>query len=164
MNRRQRPLRILCVINLPWDARLGATRVWMELAEQWRAAGHTVDHYSLSEAFPKPTVRNAIVSLRQVRFVGRAARFIRKNAQRYDVIDSLLGTVPFPKTRLEFHGLLVARSVGFYWLYEKFDRHVRTRTPDISRGKLIGRIFYNFTRRRILRSAARAIHHAYLLN
>jgi glycosyltransferase involved in cell wall biosynthesis len=164
MNRRQRPLRILCVINLPWDARLGATRVWIELAEQWRAAGHTVDHYSLSQAFPKPTARNVIVSLRQVRFVGRAARFIRNNAQRYDVIDSLLGTVPFPKTRLRFHGLLVARSVGFYWLYEKFDRHARTRWPDISRGKLIGRIFYNFTRRRILRSAARAIHCADLLN
>jgi glycosyltransferase involved in cell wall biosynthesis len=164
MNRSERPLRILCVVNLPWDARLGATRVWMELAEQWRGAGHTVDHYSLSEAFPQPATRNAIVSLRQLRFVGRAARFIRKNAQRYDVIDSLLGTVPFPKMRLRFRGLLVARSVGFYWLYEKFDRDARIRWPDLARGKLSGRIFYNFTRRHILRSAARAVHHADLLN
>jgi glycosyltransferase involved in cell wall biosynthesis len=164
MNRRERPLRILCVINLPWDPRLGASRVWMELAEQWRAAGHTVAYYSLSEAFPKPTRRNAIVSLRQLRFVGRAARFIRRNAGRYDVIDSLLGTVPLAKTRLHFQGLLVARSVGFYLLYEKFDRHARTRWPDISRGKLIGRLFYNFTRSRALRSAARAIDYADLLN
>ena len=164
MNRSERPLRILCVVNLPWDARLGATRVWMELAEQWRGAGHTVDYYSLSEAFPKPTTRNAIVSLRQLRFVGRAGRFIRRNAQRYDVIDSLLGTVPFSKTRLNFRGLLVARSVGFYWLYEKFDRSARARWPDIARGKLSGRIFYNFIRRRTLRSAACAIHHADLLN
>jgi glycosyltransferase involved in cell wall biosynthesis len=164
MNRHERPLRILCVVNLPWDARLGATRVWMELAEQWRAAGHTADHYSLSDAFPKPTSRNTILSLRQVRFPRRAARFIRKNCARYDVIDSHLGTIPFPKTRLRFHGLLVARSVGFYWLYEKFDRHARTRWPHISRGKIAGHVFYSFTRRYALRSAARAIRHADLLN
>ncbi len=164
MNRSERPLRILCVINLPWDARLGASRVWMELAGQWRGAGHAVDHYSLSEAFPKPTSRNTIFSLRQVLFVRRAARFIRKNASRYDVIDSLLGAVPFSKKRLGFHRLLVARSVGFYWLYEKFDRHARTRWPGISRGKIAGRLFYSWTRRRALRSAAQAIRHADLFN
>jgi glycosyltransferase involved in cell wall biosynthesis len=164
MNRGERPLRILCVVDLPWNARLGAIRVWMELADHWRAAGHTVNHYSLSEAFPKPTSRNVILSLRQMRFASRAARFIRRNASRYDVIDSHLGTVPFSKKRLDFRGLLVARSVGFFWLYEKFDRTSRRRWPDISRGKLTGRIFYNFTRRRVMRSAVRAIHHADLLN
>ncbi len=164
MNRSERPLRILCVVNLPWDPRLGATRVWMELAQEWRAAGHTVDHYSLSEAFPRPTSRNTMLSLRQVLFVRRAARFIRENAARYDVIDSLLGTVPFSKTTLRFHGLVVARSVGFYWLYEKFDRHARVRWPELFRGKLAGRLFYSFTRRHSLRSATRAIRHADLLN
>jgi glycosyltransferase involved in cell wall biosynthesis len=164
MNRSERPLRILCVINLPWDARLGAARVWMELTEQWRAAGHTVDHFSLSEAFPKPTGRNPIISLRQVRFVRRAARFIRKNGSHYDVIDALLGTVPFSKKNLRFHRLLVARSVGFYWLYEKFERHARVRWPEISRGKIAGRLFYTFTRQHALRSAALAVGHADLVN
>src|SRR5437763_5485902 len=139
MSNRQRPLRILCVVNLPWDARLGATRVWMELAEQWRAAGHTVTHFSLTEAFPKPASRNATVSLRQARFPRRAARFIRTNGAQYDVIDALLGTLPFSKKQLCFNGLLVARSVGSYWLYEQFDRAARTRWPDIPRGKIAGR-------------------------
>jgi glycosyltransferase involved in cell wall biosynthesis len=164
MNRRERPLRILCVVNLPWDARLGASRVWMELAEQWRAAGHTVDHYTLGDAFPKPTSHNVVVSLRQIRFIRRAARFIRKNAARYDVIDALLGTVPFAKSHLRFRGLLVARSVGFYLLYEKFHRQARRRWPGFSRGKLVGRIFYSFAREHAFRAAARAIRHADLLN
>jgi glycosyltransferase involved in cell wall biosynthesis len=164
MNRSQRPLHILCVVNLPWDARLGAIRVWIELAEQWRAAGHSVDHFSLDDAFPKPISRNVIYSARQLLFARRAARFIRENAARYDVIDSLLGTLPFPKTRLRFHGLLVARSVGFYWLYEKFERETRARWPDLSRGKIAGRLFYSFTRRLALRSAAKAVEHADLLN
>ena len=43
-----KPLRILVIVNLPWDARLGAIRVWVELAEQWRAAGHVVEKFSLS--------------------------------------------------------------------------------------------------------------------
>ncbi|MGI9115417.1 MAG: glycosyltransferase family 4 protein [Chthoniobacterales bacterium] len=152
------------MINLPWDARLGATRVWMELTQEWRAAGHSVDHFSLSDAFPRPTRRNTVLSLRQLLFVPRAARFIRKNGAGYDVIDSLLGTIPFPKTKLRFDGLLVARSVGFFWLYEKFDRHARNRWPEIPRGKLAGRFFYSFTRRRGLRSARRAIDQADLVN
>ncbi|MBA3833230.1 MAG: hypothetical protein H0X34_15310, partial [Chthoniobacterales bacterium] len=47
-----RPLRILIVLDLPWDVRLGACRVWMELAKQWRAMGHSVEQFSFSEAFP----------------------------------------------------------------------------------------------------------------
>ena len=38
-----KPLRILCIVNLPWDARLGAVRVWFELSEQWKKAGHKID-------------------------------------------------------------------------------------------------------------------------
>ena len=52
METRDNPLRILVMVNLPWDSRLGAVRVYMELAEQWRASGHLVEKYSLSDAFP----------------------------------------------------------------------------------------------------------------
>ena len=160
----EQPLRILCVINLPPDPRLGANRVWLELAKEWRAAGHSVEYFTLNEAFRRATSRNAVLSWRQIRFTRRAARFIRKNAGSYDVIDSLLGTLPFAKTTLEFHGLLVARSVGLYWLYEKCERQARLRWNDIPRGKLTGRIYYNAIRRHILRSSAAAIRQADLLN
>ncbi|MEY2481308.1 MAG: hypothetical protein QOI04_2235 [Verrucomicrobiota bacterium] len=164
MEHSQKPLRILAVVNLAWDRRLGASRVWLELGEEWRAAGHIVDKYSLTDAFPKPSRRSAMIALRQVMFAYRAARFIRKNAARYDVIDALLGTVPFSKKRLGFRGLLVARSVGFYRLYEKFDVFARNRWPDLSRGKLIGRLLYTLTRKRWLKAANDAVRHADLIN
>ena len=164
MESSKKPLRILAVVNLPWDPRLGASRVWIELAEEWRAAGHIVDKDSLTDAFPKPSTRSAVIALRQVMFVYRAAGYIRRNADRYDIIDALLGTLPFSKKRLGFSGLLVARSVGFYRLYEKFDTFARSRWPDLSRGKLVGRIFYRLTKRRWLKTANDSVRHADLIN
>ena len=49
------PLRLLIVINLPWDARLGAARVLIELAREWTRAGHTVEKFCLTNAWPEPT-------------------------------------------------------------------------------------------------------------
>lgn len=156
----EQPLRILAVVNLPWDRKLGASRVWLDLAEQWRAAGHTVDKYCLTDAFPIPSTFSALSLVRQIRFAYRAARYIRKNGARYDVIDSLLGTLPFSKRRLRFAGLLVARSVGFYRLYEKFDVLTQGRWPDLSRG----RVFHRLVKRRAHQAAERSVRHADLLN
>ncbi len=160
----ERPLRILAVVNLPWDRKLGAPRVWIELAEQWRAAGHTVDKYCLTDAFPAPSTLSAVGVVRQILFAYRAARYIRKNGASYDVIDSLLGTIPFSKKRLRFSGLLVARSVGFYRLYEKFDVLAQSRWPELSLGKLVGRVFHRRVKRRAHQAAERSVRHADLLN
>jgi glycosyltransferase involved in cell wall biosynthesis len=160
----QRSLRILVVVNLPWDSRLGATRVLMELAEQWRAAGHVVEKFSLSDAYPDVRASSARFTLRQLFFSYRAAAFIRQNSARFDVIDALIGVLPFSKARLGFHGLLVARSVGLYRLYEEFDRSVEKRWPGRPKGKFLGRIFYALTRRRLFRASDLAVRHADLIN
>lgn len=164
MDPAEKPLRILALVNIPWDLRLGAARVWIELAEHWRAAGHTVESYSFSDAYPRPSRSGALFALRQVWFSRRAAHFIRRNRNRYDVIDALLGSVAQSKDRLRFRGLLVARSVGFYWLYQKFDLEARERWPDQPRGKLIGRILYTTTRKCLLSAANQAVRLADLIN
>lgn len=157
-------LRILAIVNLAWDPRLGAPRVWMELAEQWRAAGHTVEKFSLSDAFPNVRASRVTFALRQLLFIRKAAAYIRKNAHRFDVIDALIGTVPDSKEALGFTGLLVARSVGLYLLYERFERGLEERSPRLPKGKLLGRLLYGFTRRRQWRASERAIRNADLLN
>src|SRR5712691_11693553 len=162
--RTDQPLRILAIVNLPWDPRLGAPRVWLELAEQWRAAGHLVEKYSLEDAFPRLTKSRVIFALRQVLFVYRAAAFVQQHGHRFDVIDCLIGTLPFSKNHLRFHGLLVARSVGFYRTYDNFDRRSAEHSPLKPRGKLIGRIFYSFTRRHLLSTSRKSIVHADLVN
>jgi glycosyltransferase involved in cell wall biosynthesis len=164
MQNHPKPLRILLVINLPWDSRLGATRVMMELADQWRASGNVVEKYSLSDAYPNVTASSAKFTLRQLFFSYRAAAFIRKNAAKFDVVDALIGVLPVSRKKLGFRGLLVARSVGLYRIYEQFDRSVEKRWPGQSKGKFLGRIFYALTRRQLLRASDMAVRNADLIN
>ena len=159
-----KPLRILLIVNLPWDPRLGAVRVWFELSEQWKKSGHKIDKYCLSDAFPTPTRSRAVSAWRQAVFCYRAARFVRSNADKFDIIDCLIGTLPFSKRSLRFAGLLVGRSIGLYLAYDEFTRLSHRRWPDQPRGKFLGRVFYNFTSRLLHRNAGRALGHCDLFN
>ena len=158
------PLRILAIVNVPWDPRLGAARVWIELTEEWRSAGHLVEKFCLTDAFPEPASSPALAAFRLLLFPYRAASFVRRNAERFDVIDALVGTLPFPKKSLSFRGLLVARSVGLYRLYEKFEREASKRWPPAARGKLTGRPFYWFFVRRVRAASEASVRHCNLLN
>jgi glycosyltransferase involved in cell wall biosynthesis len=160
----EKSLRILGIVNLPWDPRLGAARVWLELSEQWKKAGHKIDKFCLSDAFPKPTRSRALSAWRQAVFPYRAARYVRRHAGKYDVIDCLIGTLPFSKKSLCFDGLLVGRSIGLYLAYDEFIRCSRRRWPDQPRGKFLGRLFYTFTSWLLRRHADRAVVHCDLLN
>jgi glycosyltransferase involved in cell wall biosynthesis len=152
------------VVNLPWDPCLGAVRIYMELAERWRASGHVVEKYSLSDAYPDVRSSSARFALRQLFFPYKAAAFVRKNGTRFDVIDALIGVLPFSKSSLGFRGLLVARSVGLYRLYEQFHRSIETRWPGRPKGRFLGRIFYALTQRLLLLASDRAVRHADLIN
>lgn len=159
-----KPLRILAVINLPWDPRLGASRVWIELTDEWRTAGHEVEKFCLTDAFPEPSSSPGQSALRVLGFPQRAAKFIRENADRFDVIDALVGTLPFSKKSLHFRGLLIARSVGLYHLYEKVERDAAKRWPAPPKGKLLGRPFYWFFNQRVRAASRTSIRYCDLLN
>ena len=156
-------LRILLVVNHHWDPRLGAVRVFMEVAEQWRRAGHTVESYSATDAFPGKRATPALAALRQLTFGYKAAAFVAANATRFDVVDALIGSLHGSKRTLRLEGLLVARSVGLYLLYERFDHEARRRWPA-TKGKGITRLFYNTTGRWFRSLSDRALRHADLVN
>ena len=157
-------MRILAIVNLPWDPRLGAARVWIELSEEWRKAGHAVEKFCLTDAFPKPTSSRVLSALRQTMFPSRAAAFVRRNAQRFDVIDCLIGTLPFAKESFGFRGLVVARSIGLYRLYERFDLLSRERWPNQPKGRLFGSLFHKLRARQLRKNADEAIRRCDLLN
>ena len=159
-----KPLRILAIVNLPWDARLGAARVWIELVKEWKAAGHLVEKFCLSDAFSRPEGSRIDSALRQVFFPRRAAAFVRRNADRFDIIDGLIGVLPFPKSSLRFHGLVVARSVGLFRLYDKFTRRELVLWPDRPKGRLHGRFFHGFIAWRLRKNAEKAVRHCDCLN
>lgn len=154
-------LRILLVVNLPWDARLGAVRVYMELMERWQAAGHVVDCYSLSDAFPATALSGAGFAVRQVAFAYKAARFVRRNADRYDVVDAVMGSLRGSKAQLQFAGLLVARSVGLYRLYRRFEPR---RAVGRCEGTMAGRVLYTWIWWWLKRTSDAAVRHADLIN
>lgn len=159
-----KPLRILIVLNLHWDSRLGAVRVYAELAEQWRAAGHIVERFGLSDAFPKARESRAGFAVRQVMFAHKAAAFVRKNAHRFDIVDAVIGSLPSSKKKLGYKGLLVARSVGLYRLYDRFERSTRHRWPRPPSGKILGRILYKLIRRRLISISDKSVTQADLVN
>lgn len=161
---RVKPLRILVVVSFPWDARLGAPQVWMELAAQWRATENIVEKYSLSDAFPDGAGSGPKFLINQIRFAYRAAAFVRKNAHRFDVIDAFIGALPFSKTQLGFRGLVVARSVGLHRFYDAFEKGVAARWPQRPRGGFRGRIFYRSTRWRLLHASEKSLRVADLIN
>ncbi|MDQ2867326.1 MAG: glycosyltransferase [Verrucomicrobiota bacterium] len=158
------PLRILCVVNLGWDARLGAARVWIALSEEWGAAGHIVEKFCITDAFLTPSRSRAHFAVRQALFPRYAAKFIRENASRFDVIDGLIGTVTDSPEQLGFRGLLVARSVGLPLAYDRVSEESRRRWPDQPRGRLVGRVVYRWTKERINRNSQRSLRHCDLLN
>lgn len=158
------PLRILAVINLPWDSRLGASRVWIELTKEWERAGHIVEKYCLTDAYPQPPASRAGSAFRQILFPRKAAAYVRANANRFDVIDCLIGTLPFSKSSLHFHGLAVARSVGLFRLYERFLRRASQPSPAQSKGRWFGRIFHRLIEWRARRDCERSLRTCDLLN
>ncbi len=159
-----KPLRILVIVNLPWDARLGASRVWIELAREWTSAGHTVEKFCLTDAYPRPARSRAGSALRLVLFPARARDYVRRNANRFDVIDCLIGMLPFEKSSLGFRGLLVARSVGLYRLYDQFNRQARILWPNQTQGRWFGRLFHRFLEWRVWVDSERSVRHCDLLN
>ena len=156
-------LRILTIVSLPWDPKLGAPRVWIELTREWTQAGHTVEKFCLTDAFPGPTVSPVKFALRQVLFPWRAAAYVRRNARRFDIIDGLIGSLPFSKSALRFRGLVVARSVGLYRLYDQFIRRERILWPEQPKGRLIGRLFHQFIAWRLWKNSEKSVRHCDLL-
>src|SRR4051812_37122001 len=108
MSDAERKLRIFGILSVPWDERLGATRTWIELQREWEKAGHVFEKFALRDAFPEPKSRLGSV-FQQLFFPIKAARYVRRNASRFDVLDCLLGALPYRKKSLGFKGLFVGR-------------------------------------------------------
>ncbi len=158
------PLRILAIVNLPWDSRLGAARVWIELTNEWTRAGHTVEKFCLTDAFPEPSASRAGSALRQILFPHKAAAFVRAHGHRFDVIDCLIGVLPFSKKSLGFGGLLVARSVGLFRLYHRFLREAARLAPRQKEGRWFGHLFHRFIDWRARSQSEKSLRSCDLLN
>ncbi|MFB2936473.1 glycosyltransferase family 4 protein [Aerosakkonemataceae cyanobacterium BLCC-F154] len=116
------------ILHAPWERNLGASRVQLELAEEFQAMGHEVEKFDFFDAFP-PNKTPLIENLTRPKFSEKAKAFVQGNADRFDIIDAHQGDLPFSKQELGITGLLVARSVGLYAFYEEFTNLEKTKWP-----------------------------------
>lgn len=121
-------LKILMIIHAPWNRNLGASRVQLELAEEFQAMGHKVEKFDLFDAFT-PEKKSLIEKLTHPKFAEKAKVFVQTNGHKFDIIDAHQGNLPFTKEELGFKGLLVARSVGLYAFYEEFAKQEKIKWP-----------------------------------
>jgi glycosyltransferase involved in cell wall biosynthesis len=157
------PLRILMVLGMPWDRRLGAPRVQIELAERFRALGHQVDKLSLEDVFASAPAGRAGALVRRD-FSAAAKGPLRELAHRYDVIDAQHGDVPWSKAEIGFDGLLVARSCGLYGLYREAEARLAARWGRRATGNPIVRPYRAYRKRRRYAAQALSLQHADLIN
>lgn len=167
-------MRILYVTNTRWSADLGSGRVFVQLADEMARLGHTVEKFSLEDAFPellgKSSASFSPSLLSRLRhaysdFSARAVSYIRTNSTRFDVIDALESTVPRSKKALTFNGLLVARSVGSVLAYKDFYLEAKKRWPEVSSLKSRTRdLLFVLPRNRIERNTLQSFRHCDLIN
>ncbi|OKH33601.1 hypothetical protein NIES2119_22900 [[Phormidium ambiguum] IAM M-71] len=121
-------LKILMIIHAPWNRNLGASRVQLELAEEFQLMGHQVEKFDFFDAF-NPGKKSLIEQLTRPKFAEKAKAFVQANGHKFDIIDAHQGNLPFTKEELGFKGLLVARSVGLYAFYEEFAKQEKIKWP-----------------------------------
>src|SRR6266478_3093746 len=104
-----RSLKILVIMHMRWARHLGAPRVSFELAEEFRALGHTVDKFDIEDALG--TGQKKIASyFQQILFARQAMDYVRRHGHKYDIIQAEHGDLPASKRDLNFRGLLIART------------------------------------------------------
>jgi glycosyltransferase involved in cell wall biosynthesis len=86
-----------------------------------------------------------------------------EHGRRFDVIEALPGDLPFSKQDLGFDGLLVARSMGLYALYEEYIRYERTTWPKRIPGTAVGKAHHRLNVRRRGAASRRSLETADLI-
>jgi glycosyltransferase involved in cell wall biosynthesis len=133
--------------HIPMVRELGEGRVCVELAEEFRRLGHTVETFDRRDAFPseRPARWHRLFPQR---FGGRARAFVRRHGRRFDVIDALQGVGPLPKRVLGFDGLVVSRSAGLYAFYLRDLERQRELWPERLPGTQAGQLLARWAQRR----------------
>ncbi|MBP0016505.1 MAG: glycosyltransferase family 4 protein [Cyanobacteria bacterium SBLK] len=121
-------MKILLIIHIPLKRNFGASRVQLELAEEWQKEGHIIEKFDVEDAFPQ-TKSSFLATLTQPHFSQKAIAYVREHGYKFDVIDAHQGNLPASKKMLGFSGLLVTRSVGLFPLYYQLNRASLTSVP-----------------------------------
>lgn len=108
-----RKIRILQTINLPWDEKLGASKIQIELSEEYIKSDFIVEHFCLDEANIGTSVIYPLL------FSKKVINYLQNHKGVYDIIEANQSDFPCSKKRFGFEGLLVFRSFGLLFNYNE---------------------------------------------
>jgi len=159
-------MRILLVGDYPADPRLGSTKVFVKLQEEFRAAGHTCDvllEDSLGAAPRNAYVRRAYGPVLALRAVRRAVH----ESGPYDVVDvasaeGLWVALWARRERPESRIAVISRSNGLEHL--NYQRMIDDHDEGFARKPWTRRLFHPLVRLSQVGAAARAADRLLLLN
>jgi glycosyltransferase involved in cell wall biosynthesis len=128
-------VKLLFIVHAPWRADIGISAVLIAIAEEMVKSGVSVNVYDLETAYPRKTWLNGKLGGPFFRFM--AERYVRRTADRYDVIvfeQGKLTCVP-PARRC----ILVAHSSGLMHLHLRAQKshHPGTRKRQSIRSRLL---------------------------
>jgi len=116
-----RKLKILFVLQTPWGPDLGMSKVHYDLKIEFEKRGHSVDYFDAGKIYPEGN--GLLGKIKGGSTQERIFKYLRANANKYDVIDANQRCVPYAKEDFGFKGLLVFRSHGLPPLYRIAELH-----------------------------------------
>ncbi|HEX4794874.1 MAG TPA: glycosyltransferase family 4 protein [Humisphaera sp.] len=131
--------KILFIMHMRWARHIGAPRVSFELAEEFRALGHAVDKFDIEDALG-PQKGKLAGYFHETLFARKAIEHVRRHGAKYDVIQAEHGNLPIARRKLNFRGLLVARTNGLAHFYNDYERKMQEedRRAGVRRGTIAG--------------------------
>lgn len=129
------------VSHVPVIRENGAGRVHLEIGEELRRRGHEVEIFDSREAYRESKEPKRLLA---VEFSKVASHYVRRNGQRFDVIDAHHGCLPHSKKRLGISCLLVARSSGLQPLFREYAAYERRRWPGQREGSVAGHVLQRY--------------------
>ena len=112
-------LRILLVLQFPWGAGLGVCKVHYDLKLQYEKLGHKVDVLSYSDIYKRQPSKLSLLFRPSITL--SILKQLKQIAHKYDVIDANYGCLPYPKERFGFSGVVLFRSHGLPQVYRAME-------------------------------------------
>lgn len=129
---------VLIVSHMPWTKSAGGPQANVMLAEHLRERGHSVDKYTIEDAFPGKSTF--------VRYFGgalfpwRAVQHVRHSETKYDLIQADQGNLPASKSYLRTNATIVYNSHGLHHHHDSYGKNAPSRDGRRNRGSLLGRL------------------------
>lgn len=115
-------MKILIITQGIWTPRLGAVKVHIDLKEEYERLGFIVEKFSLDDMYPNG--ENFFLKIFGKKYPQIVFDFLKKNAYRFDIIDTNYHCIVHNKEEYNFNGIVLCRSQGLKPVYVEAEKTI----------------------------------------